>query len=57
MGGGSQRRDDQDTTDDVICITYPLAGQIHSDNHEPYSFPHGRLKRTATVHRDKRGET
>ena len=46
--------DDQYATD-VVRVIYSLADQIHI--HEPYSFSRGRLKRTATVHRDERGET
>ena len=46
--------DDRYATDDVVRVIYPVAGQTHIDNHEPYSFPHGRLKRTATAHRVRR---
>ena len=49
--------DDQYATDDVVRVIYPLAEQTHVDNHEPYSFPRGRLKRTATVHSDGHGAT
>lgn len=46
---------DQYATDDVVRVIYPVAGQTHIDNHDPYSFPRGRLKRTATIHREKQG--
>ena len=44
---------DQYATDDVVRVVYPVAGQTHIDNHDLYSFPRGRLKRTATIHREK----
>ena len=46
--------DDEYATDDVVRVIYPIAGQTHVDNHEPYSFPRGRLKRVATIHTDER---
>ena len=46
--------DDQYATDDVVRVIYPIAGQTHVDNHEPYSFPRGRLKRVAAIHTDER---
>ena len=47
--------DERYATDDVIRVIYPVAGQTHIDNHEPYSFPRGRLKRMATIHQEKQG--
>ena len=46
---------DRYATDDVVRVIYPVAGQTHIDNHEPYSFPRGRLERTAAIHRDTQG--
>ena len=43
---------DQYVTDDVVRVIYLVVGQTYLDNHDPYSFPRGRLKRTATVHRE-----
>ena len=41
---------DEYATDDVIRVIYPIAGQTHVDNHEPYNFPRGRLERVAAIH-------
>ena len=46
--------DDEYATDDVVRVIYPVAGQTHVDNHGPYSFPRGRLKRMAAIHTDER---
>ena len=45
--------DDRYATDDVVRVIYLVAGQTHIDNHDPYSFPRGRLKRTAAIHQEK----
>ena len=46
--------DDEYATDDVVRVINPIAGQTHIDNHEPYSFLRGRLKRVAAVHDHER---
>ena len=45
---------DEYATDDVIRVIYPVAGQTHVDNHEPYSFPRGRLEQVAAIHDSER---
>ena len=45
---------DEYATDNVIRVIYPIAGQTHVDNHEPYSFPRGRLERVAAIHDSER---